>query len=92
MNVQNKSIERESKPAASIEVELLQSVYLNWSASGIGFGQLYFYQDKNGIIRCDNEMMSKDFIKLALCALVDQAVLADEPRSGSRREESNVDG
>ena len=46
----------------------------NWTAEGIGFGQLYFYT-KNGVVYCDNELMGKEFIKKMLCQMVDECVL-----------------
>ena len=50
---------------------------LNWSAKGMGFGQFYFY-NKDGKLHCDNEMMSREFIKKMLCQMVDDCVLDDE--------------
>ena len=46
----------------------------NWGAEGIGFGQLYFYT-KDDVVYCDNELMSKEFIKKVLCNMVDECVL-----------------
>lgn len=54
------------------------SAGFRWSASGIGFGQVYFrYDEDRDVIYCDNEMMSKEFIKRILCRMVDECELAD---------------
>ena len=58
--------------------ELNGSIDIGWSVEGIGFGHFYFYE-KDGEIHCDNEIMSKEFIKKVLCDFVDQCVL-DDPR------------
>lgn len=47
---------------------------LNWGCWGVGFGQFYFHE-KDGKLIIDNENMSKEFIKAALCAMVDAADL-----------------
>lgn len=51
-----------------------QPCYFQWSAKGIGFGELYFYE-KDGKIYCDNELMGKEFIKRMLCKMVDDCEL-----------------
>lgn len=56
---------------------------LAWGAEGIGFGEFYVRFRKNGSIEIDDEFMGKDFIKAALCALVDAARLKSEPETGS---------
>ena len=57
----------------------LRLVDFEWTAKGVGFGQFwFFYDEKKKIIRCGNEMMSKDFIKQMLCKMVDDCVLEDE--------------
>lgn len=48
--------------------------YFNWAMKGVGFGEFVFYE-KDGIIHIDNECMGKDFIKKALCKMVDDAIL-----------------
>jgi hypothetical protein len=47
-----------------------------WSVKGIGYGEFSFWV-KDGKLRCDNECMSKDFIKLILGKLVDDAILVN---------------
>lgn len=47
----------------------------NWSAKGRGFGSMYFYMDKDGYVHCENEIMSREFIKEMLCKMVDNCVL-----------------
>ena len=46
-------------------------VVIDWSQLGIGFGQIYIEQ-VDGVVRFSSEMMSKEFVKEALCALVDR--------------------
>lgn len=57
-------------------VDIHNAFGLNWVAPSIGFGQFYFYE-KNGVVHCDNENMSKAFIKTVLCRLVDECELTD---------------
>lgn len=50
----------------------------SWTKEGFGFGQMVFvYDEKTGKLHCDNEMMSKDFLKEMLCAMVDNCILND---------------
>lgn len=51
-------------------------VHVQWTAKGIGFGEFYFYEN-DGKLYCDNEAMSKDFIKRMLCQMVDDCILSD---------------
>ena len=48
-----------------------------WGLPGTGFGNIVFYT-KDGELRCDNECMSKKFIKERLCKMVDDCILDDE--------------
>lgn len=48
----------------------------NWQAKSVGFGQFYFSTEKDGTVHCDNEGMSKAFIKRMLCQMVDNAVMS----------------
>ncbi len=50
---------------------------LQWGAKEIGFGELDFYY-KEGQLCCDTEMMGKEFIKKALCAMIDNCNLIDQ--------------
>lgn len=43
-----------------------------WGVEDFGFGTTTFYY-KDGVLKCDNETMSKDKIKQLLCAFVDIA-------------------
>lgn len=45
-------------------------LYLNWE-SNAGFGQLYFYYDKDGSIHCDNELISHRVIHLIMTRFID---------------------
>jgi hypothetical protein len=62
----------------------LAPITVGWSARGIGFGSFYFYP-KDGKLHCDNECMSKEFIKRMLCLMVDQCELDDPmPPAGTK--------
>lgn len=52
----------------------VKAVDVSWLVRDFGFGQIYFYY-KDGQLYCDNEMMSKEFIKKILCAMVDSCEL-----------------
>ena len=53
-----------------------ETATFSWSAKGHGFGQVYFYVDKkDGYVHCNNEIMSREFIKEMLCIMVDNCVL-----------------
>lgn len=52
-------------------VSISNNFTLNWSTDNIGFGQFRFYE-KDGELFCDNEMMSKEFVKRMLCQMVDE--------------------
>jgi len=47
-----------------------------WTAKGVGFGGMYFYLNKeDGYVHCENEAMSREFLKEMLCQMVDNCVL-----------------
>lgn len=49
---------------------------VHWSVDKIGFGMFTFYVDsETGKIRCDNETMSKRFIRRVLLNMVDDCEL-----------------
>lgn len=51
-------------------------ITFSWGRADTGFGQFYFYvKDKE--LYCDNEMMSKDFVKEMLCHMVDSATFTE---------------
>ncbi len=52
-------------------------VQFSWGKPGTGFGQLLFYI-KDGELLCDNECMSKEFIKERLCKMVDDCKTTEE--------------
>jgi hypothetical protein len=62
------------KPVPSI----YHPVTVKWTAKGTGFGEFTFYS-VDGKLHCQNEMMSKDFLKVMLCLIVDKATLDDPP-------------
>ncbi len=49
---------------------------VQWESKSAGFGLTTFYV-KGGKIHCDNEAMSRDFLKTVLNKLVDEAILDD---------------
>jgi hypothetical protein len=51
---------------------------LQWAAKNIGYGHLAFKLMPDGKIRCNNEAMSRDFVKAVLYKLADIAVLEDD--------------
>lgn len=51
-------------------------ITLSWCKSGVGFGEFTFY-NKKGKIYCNNETMSKEFIKEMLCKMVDDCILTE---------------
>lgn len=59
------------------EIELDKPLHLMWAVNDVGFGQFYFYE-KDGKIHCDNECMSKEFIKKVLNDMIDDCILDDE--------------
>lgn len=67
-----------------------ETTSFNWTAKGVGFGQMYFYLDKaDGYVHCGNEIMSRAFLKEMLCKMVDNCVL-DEPNE--RHADTGPDG
>lgn len=58
-----------------------QSFTLCWGKPGMGFGEatFYFSNHENGEMKlyCDNECMSKEFIKEMLCTMVDNCTFTD---------------
>ncbi len=68
------------------KITLPQPVHIQFSIKGFGFGELYFHE-KDNVIHCENECMSKDRIKQILSQMVDECVLVDEPfKKGSTNE------
>jgi hypothetical protein len=55
---------------------LYHPVEVHWTAKGTGFGSFTFYS-VDGVLHCQNEMMSKEFVQLMLCLLVEKAVFDD---------------
>lgn len=50
---------------------------ISWTAKGVGFGQFHFYK-KDEKWYCNNECMSKDFIKRVLSTFVDEVELTEK--------------
>ncbi|MBC8737037.1 hypothetical protein F6X40_09470 [Paraburkholderia sp. UCT31] len=51
------------------------SLALNWSAAGIGFGQLYLSVGADGKLHADTETMGAQFVRAVLLRLVDEMVI-----------------
>jgi hypothetical protein len=64
-------------------IELNHNFRLQWSVTGVGFGESYFYVE-DGVIKCSNECMGKDFLKKVLCMMVDQCELQEVPMTKHR--------
>ncbi len=54
-----------------------EAIVFQWGIEGIGFGEIGFHY-KDGKLKCDNEGMSKEFIKTILCDFVDRAELENK--------------
>lgn len=48
---------------------------VSWTVKGIGWGEIGFYQDPDGVIHLDDETMGKDFAKRVLCQLIDNSTV-----------------
>lgn len=53
------------------------SLTLDWSARGIGFGQLHFYKGADGKLHADTECMDRQFVRSVLLRLADEVVIED---------------
>jgi hypothetical protein len=51
---------------------------IRWGTKSAGFGEISIAKDKDGILRCDNERMSREFVKSVLACLVDSCKFYDE--------------
>jgi len=60
-------------------IDIHSQIGISFSTTGFGFGQIYFTQNEDGTIRCDNECMTKEQIKKILSQMVDQCILNQEP-------------
>jgi len=58
------------------EKEQTETVMFVWGVDGFGFGTTTFFY-KDGKLKCDNETMSKEQIKMLMCAFVDKAEFID---------------
>ena len=63
-------------PYPDNEEEAKTPIQFCWGMNGFGWGTTTFYYE-NGVLKCDNECMSKEMIKQLLCAFVDRAVFDD---------------
>ena len=77
MRIICKPVSYNKKLAKAIGIKNLNPfAEFRWVSSH-GFGSFTFYMCK-GKIMCDNELMSKDFIKKALSVMVDKCVLTEK--------------
>jgi len=61
---------------SDICTELHNGFGISWSDPEKGFGQFAFYFGNGGEkVICSNELMSKEYIKKVLCAMVDNCEL-----------------
>lgn len=58
------------------EVGIYDPFTVTWAMKDVGVGTFSFWE-KDGKVYCDNEGMSKEFIKKVLCEMVDQSTLED---------------
>jgi len=71
------------KEIGKIEIsKVMRGMHFRWSQPGCGFGELYVSVDDCGIIRVDNECMSREWVRAALHAfadyVADTAILEDD--------------
>ena len=59
------------------QVELYDPFTVTWIMRDVGFGSFSFYTE-DGKLYCENETMSKEFVKQVLCEMVDQCELTDK--------------
>lgn len=70
----------------------IEPVTFSWASKGSGFGQMYFYVNKDdGYVHCENETMGRGFLKRMLCQMVDNCVL-DCPGSWDEESEGKPPG
>ena len=52
---------------------VVETVIFRWSKDQVGFGEFIFFTNpETGEMRCESEMMSKEFVKGMLCLMVDK--------------------
>ena len=56
--------------------EKTENIMFSWGIDHFGFGTTTFWYE-DGELMCDNETMSKEQIKMILCAFVDKARFVD---------------
>jgi hypothetical protein len=74
-----------------VYVEILNGLYINWGEKDTGFGQLRIYVGQDGKMHCDNELMSRGWVKKILGELVDRCVF-DCPHSTETKKPIIGDG
>ena len=61
-------------PAA---INIDNTFIIQWSEPGTGWGEFTFYKDEDGGIHCDNECMSKEFVKKIMNRFIDEIIFDD---------------
>lgn len=56
-----------------------EDLVIQWGREKLGFGEIVFFYEGDKLM-CDNEMMSKEFIKQVLNDFVDEAECLDSIR------------
>jgi hypothetical protein len=67
-----------------------KAVSVEWGTKTAGWGEFVFYPGKDGKPRCDNEIMSRAFLKEVLCKLADE-IPFDDPEPIKKQELSAMD-
>ena len=67
----------QANPFAEGKEPHIPPIAIAWSKPGVGFGEMIFYFE-DGKLHCENETMSREFLKERLCAMVDNAIMDDE--------------
>ena len=50
-----------------------ETVVFRWSKDRVGFGEFIFFTNpETGTMKCESEMMGKEFVKEMLCLMVDK--------------------
>ena len=70
----------EETKVEAFENHLYEGMRINWVAKGIGFGAIDLYLDKRdgNKLKCDNEYMSKEFVKAVFNHAIEQADFQDK--------------
>jgi len=62
----------QANPFAEGEEMKTPPLIMAWAKPGVGFGEIVFYY-KDNELHCENETMSREFVKERLCKMVDDS-------------------